>query len=1151
MEIAKSATTLSYAFSSSTSNVKMKRLYVDLGSGSFLEQLARSLFYHFFKNEKRYCKLNPGEKGVINHYLFQLAKFPNSIDHFCQYFGVNVRFWVQVHRNDIVHKIDEVTCGSEHTIDILVSNYRVPFKFDLGGVLSPLNNFRLGFIPDLDRFPSEIMNKTIFELLGKRLDKSPHELERKWAETKYGKDGHIKFTHEKHFGNLFGVGFSVISVTNTLRNHSHIRYGIIRHHNSKFDDFLILKTRRNFNGVKSIDFTKDRFNLKETDIIFECLNENCSFAATEPKLLKRHMETCEPGTKKKYVQRDMCEQSSREFLIAEGFLPADFRTSEAVFYDIESFAQINRKKTGISTERLSTQRMVTISVTANFGPGPRTRVFTRDSFDKEDYVRVLREFTTHLKKLHFDLSQALPPQVHTSIEQIQDILAQNDSCDKGSKILSLSRQAKFRNALHYLKKLTKLGVFGFNSERYDLCILLPGLVELWGHKTVEVIKRDAGYMMLQTDELQLLDVKNYIAGGSLASFAKAWGADCVKQVFPYQYFETIQEAKSCNSWPNYKYFHNDLTYTNVENFIGELKEGFEIVRHRMTLNEFADHLNCPEIIEQSQDKKSFPKNLLINSSTKRFAVSPLDYCKNWEYFEEMYAMGVVQNMFDFLKIYNQNDTEILAKAFQNYCDKFWETFKVNPLEYFSLSQMSESIMFSEFDVTVNRPYSLANGSVNAEIRENQRGGLVIIFHKHAIANPSPIEMLLYDPVVWSLRNGQIIRKIVCFDFNALYAAAMRHFLPTGYGFLYTRETKGFRWSCMKKVSGFSLESLEWIQYIQTQPPFTQPDGTVFIIRHALNGHEHETRFQKCFGAKYSDGHAIFSDGHATIAGRQYFLFFDGCRFHNCDICDTTCVSNHKFDDRRKQLLDLGEVIQIKGCEWAKLKRTISFKNSISHFFNRKTLIQEDEIFEAVKSGDFFGLIRVDIESPDQVVQKWQKLNFPLIPRHQDIEETMIAPNLVRDMKQRGMTFPLKRTLTLCFNAKNILITTSMAQFYFEQGCKLSNLQNAIEFERATPLKDFVNKATRERIAATRENNEQKQDLYKRIVNASYGRTGMRQDNRYKVKYEKYSRNLGSKLVKKRVPLIGEFETDLYEVTSEPTCFTDKVPGNDSYLGFPT
>ena len=85
--------------------------------------------------------------------------------------------------------------------------------------------------------------------------------------------------------------------------------------------------------------------------------------------------------------------------------------------------------------------MVTISVTANFGTGPRSKVFERNTFDKDDYVRVLREFTAHLKNLHFDLLQALPEQVHTSIEKIEEILEQNRSSNK--KLLSISRENKF------------------------------------------------------------------------------------------------------------------------------------------------------------------------------------------------------------------------------------------------------------------------------------------------------------------------------------------------------------------------------------------------------------------------------------------------------------------------------------------------------------------------------------------------------------------------------------------------------------------------------------------------------------------------------------------------------------------------------------
>ena len=1126
----------------------MKRLYVDLHgpeSKTFLEQLSKGLFYHFFRSEKRYSHLCRSEKGVIAHYQSQLVNFPNRIDHFCQFFHINIKFWVQVKKNDILHQIESLDIGSNHTMNLLVINYKCPYKFESTQPSENLNFFKLGFIPDVDRFPSDFMNKTIFELLGKRLGKSPIDLEAKWKSSKYGERGTIKFSDEKYFGRMFGVGFTVISVADTVRRHGSIRYGLVRHHNSKFDDFLLLKARKNFHGVNRIDYKNDRFNLRETEILFECSTENCPFAATEPHALKRHMTNCEPGPKKKYIQRDMCAEGPRKFLLDEGFLPEGFRLKEAVFYDIESFAVSKNIQASEKTQVLSTQKLVTISVTSNFGNSPRTKIFRRDSYEKEDYVRILREFTAHLKYLQCQLLQTLPEEVNYSIVKIEDILDQNRKAEKSGKaLLSVKRRSAFQSAVSYLKSLQKLRVFGFNSERYDLTILLPGLIDLWGPKNISVIRRNAGYMMLESAELRFLDVKNYLAGGSLASFANAWGEGCEKQIFPYQFFETISQAKNCTTWPKYTCFRNDLSYKNVDNIVDELREGFSIVSHRVSLIEYSEQMECPEIIDQSVDNLTFPDQLSLNSTPKRFSVSPIDYCKNWEYYEELYALGQIENMFMFLEMYNRNDTEILTRAFGVYCEKFWETFNVNPLEYFSLSHMSESIMFSEFDVTVNRAYSLGDGSINQLIRDNQRGGLVIIFHRHAIANADPLEMLMYDKCVWSLRNNQIIRKIICYDFNALYAAAMRLFLPTGYGFKYDKGPNGFKWTCLKTVRGFSLQSLEWIQYVQTLYPFTQADGTIHHIRHALNGQEHETRLHRCLGVKYSDGFSIFADGHVVIGGHQYFLFFDGCRYHKCGTCDTNCISDPKRDERRNLLLDLGTVIEIKGCEWVELKKTVSYKNSISHFFNRKKLISEQELFHAIKSGDLFGLIQVDIRSPNDVVKKWSRLNFPLIPRHQDIDESMIAPNIVTEMKDKGYQFPIKKNLTLCFNAKAILITTEMARFYFDQGCILSNIHTVIEFQRATPLKDFVNKATKERIAATRDNNDQKQDLYKRIVNASYGRTGMRQDNRFKIKYEKYSRNKGSKLVKRRVPLVGEFETDLYEVTKEPAVITDQVPGND-------
>ena len=1134
--------------------MKPKRVFVKLKNRnhqSFLQQLSLSLYYHFFKSDKEYARLRPRELATVRSYLDQLSNLANcTINDFANYFRINLRFWVRIsdcRNGSESHLICEQNFEHPDTIDILLINLRPPVELNFEKT-EFLDHLELGFVPNIEQFTGDFINKSIFELLGMELGQNSDKLYDQWTQTPHGSDGIIKFVHEKHFLKLFGIGFSVITSNKTNKGESSIRSNLVRHHRSKADKFITLKTRSNFHKRTFIDIKNDRFNLKKSDIIYECSNAGCDFVSLEKFRLTRHEAVCAPGQQIKYVQKDICAKGPREFLIDEGFISPDLNIQNAAYFDIESFAEINNLPVEGRTEVISTQRMVCISVTANFGAGPRTVCFARNSFDKDDYQRVLRELTIHLKKLQLELVLSLPGEVRDSIEKIEDILAQNKAAKEstGKSLLSVERQTRFVQGLKYLKSFEKLKILGFNSERYDLIILIPGLIELWGPDTVEVIRRGAGYMMLQTELFRFLDVKNYIAGGGLADFAKAWGAGDVKQIFPYQYFNSIEDAKNATEWPEYKCFENDLCYKNVKNYIDQLKAGFDIVKKRVNLTQFSKQMSCPEILEQSDDKITFPSHLKIPNDHRRFTVSPLDYCTNWELFEKMFDR--IGNMYEFLQFYNRNDTEILCSAFDNYMSLFWDTFRVNPLEFFSLSHMSEHIMFSEFDTSVNRPYSFGNGELNALCRQYNVGGLCKIFHRFAIANPDPIEMLKYDKTVWSLKNGQIIRKIVDYDFSNLYGAAMRLSLPTGPGYLYSKEGNGFKWSGLKSGKGnkFSYEALEWIQYVQSTSPFTDNDGTIHRIYHALNGPEKEVRFKQCFGLKYSDGFAVSADGYVDISGQRYFLFYDGCRFHNCDLCDTSCVPSKHHDERRVLLEPYGIVMQIRGCQWKQLKKEVSYENTISHFFGRKSLISETEIFAAITNNKFFGLIQVDIDSPDHLIKKWRPLNYSPIFRHCVVEESMVSPHMLAKMKEKGVKFPLNKCLTLCFTAKELLITTTMAKFFIDQGMTLSNLKIAIEFEEAFPLKDFVNKATRERVEATRYKNPQKEDLYKRIVNASYGRTGMRQDNRQNITYKKHSRKLGSRTEIKRVPLRGEFDTDIYEVTSEKTQITDSIPGESQY-----
>ena len=80
-----------------------------------------------------------------------------------------------------------------------------------------------------------------------------------------------------------------------------------------------------------------------------------------------------------------------------------------------------------------------------------------------------------------------------------------------------------------------------------------------------------------------------------------------------------------------------------------------------------------------------------------------------------------------------------------------------------------------------------------------------------------------------------------------------------------------------------------------------------------------------------------------------------------------------------------------------------------------------------------------------------------------------------------------KQLTLCYNAKNILITTETAKFYMDHYMEITNISYAIEFTKDKPLNKFIENATKQRIKATYQKNETLQLLYKLTVNSSYGR----------------------------------------------------------------
>ena len=198
--------------------------------------------------------------------------------------------------------------------------------------------------------------------------------------------------------------------------------------------------------------------------------------------------------------------------------------------------------------------------------------------------------------------------------------------------------------------------------------------------------------------------------------------------------------------------------------------------------------------------------------------------------------------------------------------KFEERLEVNLLDFESLPATSKKIMFNHYDTEINSPYSFDNrfSKLPPYIRERSNGGFAGPFHRHAESNCENPE--LYPDAVTSTPNGDPIMELLGLDYNALYGYAIGEYLPGGVGLLYEKLKNGkYKLDPMTNRSGWSLDEICWINYMQNQPPF-QNDKEFQRIRHHLNGGQKKFTFENF---------SFIPDGHVTINDVTWFFFYHG------------------------------------------------------------------------------------------------------------------------------------------------------------------------------------------------------------------------------------------------------------------------------------
>ena len=1014
-----------------------------------------------------------------------------DIEEIVEHFGVEISFWrsPKKTKNKILFpkKIKSYPPKSDSIISVhLILNNK-------DDEIS-LKTSNLSVVIDEKKFFEFLTRPLSFwSCLSAKLDMSQDLIKEKWPK------GFVRFHDERKFHDTFGLGFSIWELKSILKDDANsVQQKIIYQSAFPENNFILQSLNKDWDFEKTQINDQDRFCLanEKSFQVFRCPNDFCGYADTHKTNFLRHVKSCTNETNYNFAQLNKKDSPISDWLISEGFLKTKPNPKDFIAFDIETCGDCDARVISDHTDLKSAFNIATISVTKSTG---ESRVFVRESSDEESYVKCVSDFFTYLLRYRDEYRESLPSEVNQAFFNIKDILFRKKA-DPNFIKLPPKYRGKLRKAFNYLNKIREAKVIGFNSESFDLPVLMPAFFKAWTSKYFRDlnkhekiprepkphdITRGSGHLTVGFLGIRFLDMFNFFTSGSLATAGRVFNVPDEKLLFPYEKYASVEQMKSDTTFPPYIDFRSTLCLSNNSFDISQsLNKAYDVYKNRSglimpeSLTQFQKVMKI-NIFTECSINNDEPTFTIIENSDRNFPYCPIKYINNLFLFEELKSSGKISNMLDYLAYYNKSDTILTMQAFKKMLESFMDKFSVNLTDFYSMPSVSGHLLWERFDQTVAAPFSISPkfNFLGHRFRKACDGGLASPKHRHiAVGNQSD----LYPDCVGKAPNGLPFVLGIGLDVNSLYPFCETQDLPVGPGYYYEKKPSGkFQWSSMKtKDVNWSIISIEWLNYQNSLKPF-RTEEKLHYISHALNHGEKKIKMGDIIS---------YPDGYLELNDINYYFYYHGCRFHYHEGCPISEKANIFQEQRSKDekirswCSQNGIYIEIFDCQWRKLRKEVQFENLSSCFFNRQTLIAEDEILKKIECGDFFGCLEIDVESPPETVDYFSKLNWPPIYTKVDVDEAMVQPKLLKNVKNYKTT----KQLTQVFNAKKYLLTTDMYLFYKSKGLKFRNLSFAVEYQKAQPLKNFVDELVQCRVAADKANRPELVSLYKLILNSSYG-----------------------------------------------------------------
>ena len=254
--------------------------------------------------------------------------------------------------------------------------------------------------------------------------------------------------------------------------------------------------------------------------------------------------------------------------------------------------------------------------------------------------------------------------------------------------------------------------------------LLPSLMSRYGE--VNCIKKGCSYFMFSTESLIFKDALNFTSPCTLSAYLSQWSVEERKSIWPYTFFNSVEDIKKCTTFPPISAFYNEMKnqHCSPSSYVDEMIT-------------YQNHKMLPD---------GHPDKMV--------------------------------NMECWLKRYNVLDVQPLCDAIETSFQTLYSIFGVDPSRCFSLPGLAIDVMSNLYDPEAPLSYSFNDrmDHIRQLFRSNQTGGLVNVFSRLTDVRKNPPtdtpHNALYAP------DGSRFTKIIFLDFNSLYLTAQGEFFPT-------------------------------------------------------------------------------------------------------------------------------------------------------------------------------------------------------------------------------------------------------------------------------------------------------------------------------------------------------------------------------------